>query len=166
MDASAPGYRHYEIQTWTVTGRTNQSGTEVFTMAWSSIGAGAYHEPPSATNVSVRSWIINGGASVTFQAKLVPATQHLVFSAQARGSAPLTETQIGVASGAEQPAITLPPSNWGEFQVPEIDVPPASTTPAMPAQNIVITNQKFLTQTYSAPAGTLGNVTCNWRVML
>jgi hypothetical protein len=80
------------------------------------------------------------------------------------GTAALTETQVGVNSGAEQAPRTLPPSNWGEFQVPEMDVPPLSTLPATPAPVILIANQKFMTQTYSAPAGTMGNVTCNWHV--
>ena len=157
MDVSGPGYRHYEVQTWVVTGpRTGDPNTvATYPMTWSTIGQGAFHETSG-----VRAWHISGGASVVYRTTVIASNKHLLLGQQSTlGQATLTETQTKIDNGAPRTPTTTTGS-WSEYQAPGIDVAPMPTLPP-----VIATMQTFTTQTYAAPGGTSGTVNCKWNVI-
>ena len=162
-DVTGPGYRHVEIQQWTVNGMptTDASGNRFYPMIWSVTGAGAKEEVSASgthSQADIRSWSMSGGAAVSYRAATI--STGLLFNQQSTfATAPFKETQSMYIDGVPQTPGTQSAS-WPEF--------PDSIT-LQPSPTLIAATQTFTVNDtnrygYAQPPGASGTITCTWHV--
>jgi hypothetical protein len=171
LDVTGPGYHHYETQTFVFTVRTaNPDGSAVYSVHWSTVGAGGYHavtQSGAHSTADTRVWIVNGSADIQFKTLLISSTNHLSFSYNPPlASAQLQETQTHYIDGVEQGSPGTSTSGWWQFATPAIDIAPLTTNPRTFPASLSLQQAPFPVQYHAAPGGSTGQVQCRWSVTL
>ncbi|HEY4211321.1 MAG TPA: WSC domain-containing protein [Steroidobacteraceae bacterium] len=172
LDVTGPGYHHYEIQTFAITGRTpNANGTAVYSVNWSTVAAGSYHaSTPSGGGHStgnIRTWTVSGSAAIQFRTLLIPSNNHMLFSyVPPLASAPLQEIQTHYIDGIAQVPSGTTTSAWSQFATQTIDIAPRTTNPLTFPMSFTLQQPPLAIQYHAAPGGSTGQVQCNWSVAL
>jgi hypothetical protein len=163
-DVNGPGYRHFEIQTWTVSGPPIllPNGGKQYPMYWNSTGLGAYREI-AGSQVNIITWILKGASPVTYQTTLIASDGHLNFIEQSKaGTATIQVSQQQFISGVPQtPGMSV--GYWGEFPHPANLAPPLNPSTLVDQQTFMVDyNHKIA---YTQPAAAGGTVICTWNVI-
>jgi WSC domain len=163
-DVQGPGYRHFEIQTWTVSGPPVPlaNGGKQYPMYWNSTGRGAYRAVNGA-QTDLTTWILKGGSAVTYQTTPIASDGNLNFAEVSNaGTATIQAMQQQFISGIPQtPGRTG--GYWGEFPHPVVFAPPLNPSNLVAQQTFTADyNHKF---GYVQPAAAGGTVVCTWNVI-
>jgi hypothetical protein len=164
IDVKGPGYNHFEIQTWTVTGPPIPlaNGGKQYPMYWNSTGRGVYRAITGA-QVDITSWILKGARPVTYQSTLIASDGNLNFAEQGNaGTATIQVSQQQFINGIPQtPGTTV--GYWGEFPHPVVFAPPLNPSTLIAQQNFTVDiNHKT---GYVQPDTAGGTVMCTWNVI-
>jgi hypothetical protein len=170
INASGPGYRHFEVQTWVVNGKSMPAGANgpVYSMQWTVDGGGASQQVSTASNgtrstttILLRSWKISGGAAVSYVATQLPSGALLFHEYSAAGNGTVTEDpQRKYIDGVLQTPGQAQSGPWAEHST--------SASIAMPNPTTITYSSTVPTAggtVFAALAGTSGTVTCSWNVV-
>jgi hypothetical protein len=170
INASGPGYRHFEVQTWVVNGKTMPPGANgpVYTMQWTVDGGGASEQATTASNgtrstttILIRSWKISGGAAVSYVATALPSGPLLFHEYSGAGHGTVTEDpQRKYIDGVLQTPGQAQTGTWLENSTS------TSVAPPIPATITYTTNAAAAAgNLYAALSGSSGTVSCTWNVV-